>query len=145
MTATSQIDPLSPNEKKPEAWDLAAAPPDVPIGVQGKAIQKFLSEEEPMLPVELLLNEPPTPSASTLALPPILQVAAKAESAASVEEFKPTDEEWENVKEREFPRPPDALPDANEHPAYKPEVLERDAEGADDGDWHDVEPEMPKS
>lgn len=49
-----------------------------------------------------------------------------------VEEFKPTFEEWENVKELEFPHPHPPV-DANEHP-YKPEILERDSAG----DWSEV-------
>jgi|ERR1035438_7465111 hypothetical protein len=129
-------DPQLPAVKNPETWDLAAAPPEVPIGVQGQAIEKFLAEAGPVVPGEASVNEPTIPLASLIPE----QVAASPESAPLVEEFKPSDKEWENVKEREFPHAPDPLPDAKAHPAYKPELLERDAEGADDGDWHDVEP-----
>ncbi len=59
-----------------------------------------------------------------------------------VDEFKPTDEEWENVKELEFPGPHESPLEAKQHPSYKPEILERDAQGFD-GDWSEVEPEPP--
>lgn len=121
------IDALPLGTPEPQPWDRAAEPPVLPFMVQEAALEELLREE----PVPLPVVEPP----ADLALDsPTIESAAPP-----FEEFKPTDAEWENVKEALLPHP-DAVPlDEEVHPTHKPEILERDAQGRDaDGDWNEV-------
>ena len=140
------IDPMPPSVKEPEPWDRTAAPPDVPMPVQDAAIENLVREQinaDPLpaavVPGDLLAE----PSAAASPQPTTEEVA-NSDADLYVNEFKPTDEEWENVKEIEFPHPHAAPLDAREHAAYKPEILERDAQGLDGaGDWSEMEAEKP--
>jgi hypothetical protein len=144
---TEPNDPLPLNVTEPEPWDRAGAPPALPFLIQEAAIEEFLREE---LGPRLVVDAPTDLAASlsiTTPAPPAAAhepMAAPPEAAALVEEFKPTDAEWENVKESLLPHP-DAVPlEEEQHPAYKPEILERDAQGRDGaGDWNEVK--TPKS
>ena len=129
------IDQLPLGVKEPEPWDRSAAPFEVPMSVQEAAIEHLLEEEVGPLPLPL-----PEPAADLLAE---LAAAAPSQPAATptqtnvVDEFKPTDEDWANIKEQEFPH-------TSTH-AFKPELIERDAQGRDGGgDWTQVEPEKPE-
>jgi hypothetical protein len=140
-------DPYPRNMPEPEPWDLAGAPPALPFLIQEAAIEDLLRKEPgPFLaakpPPDLVANLPvPPPAASAPGQEPAV---ALAEATALVEEFKPTDAEWENVKESLLPHP-DAMPlGEKQPPAYKPEILERDAQGRDGGgDWNEVEGAKP--
>jgi hypothetical protein len=130
-----------------ELWGRAAAPPALPFLIQETAIEELLREE----PAPLFVVEAPPDHAASLTVPTPAPpaaahepMAAPLEPAALVEEFKPTDAEWENVKESLLPHP-DAVPiEERKHPAYKPEILERDAQGRDGaGDWNEVETAKP--
>jgi hypothetical protein len=140
---TEPNDPFPLKVTEAELWGRAAASPALPFLMQETAIEELLREESaPLLVIEAPPNHAasltvPTPSAPAAAHEPI---AVPPEPNALVEEFKPTDAEWENVKESLLPHP-DAVPiEEKEHPAYKPEILERDAQGRDGaGDWNQVE------
>ena len=134
------IDSIPVIVKEPEPWNLAAAPPEVPHEIQAAAIETLLLEPIPPCPL---------PAADLLTAPPVATPVPSAphlESTEYVDEFKPTAEEWENVKELEFPHAhqPSRI-EVNPQPLYKPEILERDANGLDGaGDWTEVEPERTK-
>jgi hypothetical protein len=141
MNEPSDIFPL--DVKEPEPWDRAGAPPALPFLIQEAAIEELLREA----PGALVVVEPPPDLAAGLwAATPPAAAHAPAEPAALVEEFKPTDAEWENVKEDLLPHPHAVPLDAEQHPAYKPEFLERDAQGHDGGgDWSEVETARPEA
>ncbi len=126
------------NVKEPGFWDRAGAPSEVPFAVQETAIEVLLQEEPHLAsvlegPAEFALLEAEETAVRTAEVDPF------------VEAFKPTADQWENVKEILLPHP-DVLPlDVNLHPVYRPAILERDAEGRDGGgDWHVVETERTK-
>ena len=127
------IDQLPLGVKESEPWDRAAAPPEVPMSAQEEAIEHLLEEETLPLP----LPGPPVDLLAELAAAAPSQPAATPTQTNVVEEFKPTDEDWANIKEQEFPH-------TSPH-AFKPELIERDAQGRDGGgDWIQVEPEKPE-
>ena len=133
------IDSIPVIVKEPEPWDLGAAPPETPHAIQEAAIEELLLE-----PIALC----PLPADDLLAVPHVAMPASAPQMEANeyVEEFKPTAEEWENVKELEFPHAhqPSRI-EVDQQPLYKPEILERDANGLDGaGDWTEVEPERTK-
>lgn len=147
---SESADPILPGVNEPEPWDRGAAPPEVPFSIQEAAIEELLSGDVGPWPLpatpaspDLLAELPASPPA----LPPLTEdpTPANSEADAYVNEFKPTDEEWENVKELEFPHP-QALPlEVDPQSLYKPEILERDAQGVDGGgDWTEVELDKPK-
>jgi hypothetical protein len=128
---TALVDVFAPAAKEPEPWDRAAVPPEAPFALQERAIEELLQEPPlvmPLLeaPVDFVLYEAWATPAETQAPDPL------------VEEFKPTADEWENVKEVLLPHPDARTLDENLHPVYRPEILERDAEGRDGGDWYTV-------
>ncbi len=122
------------NAKDPEPWDIAGAPPELPSPVQEAAIEELLREEPGAHPVV----EPPLDLFGDLSVPAPLTGPERAVLPVA-EEFKPTDAEWENVKEALLPHP-DAVPlDEEQHPTHKPHILERDAKGIDgSGDWSEM-------
>jgi hypothetical protein len=126
-------DPFPLNAKEPEPWDRAGTPPALPFPVQEAAIEELLRQET-ALPVV----KPPLDLAADLSVPPPA-VEQEPVAAPLVEEFKPTDAEWMNVKEALLPHP-NAVPlDEEQHPTHKPHILERDALGFDGGgDWNEV-------
>jgi hypothetical protein len=120
--------------KEPEPWDRAGVPPALPFPIQEAAIEELLREEAGAHPVV----KPPLDLTADLSppAPPPEQVSA---AAPFVEEFKPTDAEWENVKEALLPHPHAVPLDEELHPTHKPEILERDAQGLDGGgDWSEA-------
>jgi hypothetical protein len=126
---------IEPNDSFPlSAKAQAGVPPALPLPIQEAAIEELLRQEASVLPV---VAPPLDLSADFSASPP----AATQEPATSglVEEFKPTDAEWENVKEALLPHPHAVPLDEELHPTHKPEILERDALGLDgSGDWNEV-------
>jgi hypothetical protein len=140
---TEPNDPFPLNVTEPEPWDRAGTPPALPFLIQETAIEELLRKEPgPLVVVDATPDlaagfSVRTPSPPGAAPEPM---AAPPEPAAPVEEFKPTDAEWENVKESLLPQL-DAVPleEKQQHPTYKPEILERDAQGRDGaGDWNAV-------
>jgi hypothetical protein len=144
---TEPNDPFPLNVTEPEPWDRAGAPPALPFMIQEAAIEELLGKEPgPLLAADASADlgadfSGPAPAPSAAAHEPM---AAPPEPAALVEEFKPTDAEWENVKESLLPHPDAVSLEEKQHPAYKPEFLERDAQGRDGGgDWNEVETAKP--
>jgi hypothetical protein len=132
MTLPLPADSNLLNAKEPQPWDRAAVPTEVPIQAQVVAIEDFLREAvgptpAPLAgaPIDLLADmsaSKPTPSSEVRDHP-----VTNAASQPAIEEFKPTDQEWENVKRREFPEQSPSPLEPTQPPAYKPEILERDA------------------
>jgi hypothetical protein len=138
------IDVFPPNAKEPEPWDRAGAPSDLPFEIQEKAIEELLREE----PGAALVSRIPADLGEKFVDPlpePQEKAAATKEPDPLAEEFKPTADEWENVKEILRPHPGAASLVEDRHPAYKPEFLERDGESTSGGgDWNEVETERTK-